>query len=104
MSFPEPIAISDFSERPSTLSFGHCDHHTTIEFGNVDLGSYVVDMEVLREHNLRFTTSLPSFADDEFNTEKMRAYHAADFWFIKNLAFNLKVPYKIIHECMFLHL
>merc|ERR1719433_817111 len=83
MSVPEPIAISDFAERPTTLSFDNC-RETEIKLGKIDLGAFVVDIEVLRERNVRFTTSVPSLANDRTKTQKMRAYHDNDFWFISN--------------------
>jgi len=102
MGVPEAIAISDFVERPEKFDFRGC-RRAAMKNYFVDLGAFIVDISVLRQHNVTFSNSIPSFENDVAHAKRMFAFHDADFWFINNLVKLLGTPYHIIHECMFSH-
>jgi len=102
MAVPEAIAISDFAERPQNFDWQEC-WPSEVRDAHVDLGAFMVDIDVLRQHNVTFSNSIPSFEDDVGQAKRMWAFHDSDFWFINNLVNNEGIPYQIIHECMFAH-
>jgi len=102
MAVPEAIAISDFVERPMNFDWRGCNA-SVVEHGRIDLGASIIDINALRQHNVTFSNSVPSFPDDAAQTKRMWAFHDADFWFINKLVNGEKIPYHIIHKCMFAH-
>jgi len=103
MDVPQGIAISDFVERPEKFDWQGCSK-ASVNKARIDLGAYIVDTAIIRQHNVTFSNSIPSFSPhDEAHTKRMWAFHDADFWFIHNLVLRKRVRYTIIHECMFSH-
>jgi len=75
-----------------------------IEVGRVDLGGYIIDLDLLRTSGIRFLGSIPDFQGDVHNVAKMRAFHDNDFWLLWALLIKTPRQHAVVHKCLFNHM
>merc|ERR1719401_172040 len=69
----------------------------------VDLGSVLIDLDAIGQHNVNFLTNVPAFLNDVCNVAAMSARHDNDYWLIYKLVYELHLSKSMVHQCLFDH-
>ena len=104
--FDKTVTNASANEVVVGVDFENRGHRITAAFdhvSNIELGSAVANLQVIRESGVRFLTSVPQHNSDPDGLLRARAMHDLDFWWFHKLLNISDDPHKIIHEVLFYH-
>lgn len=104
--FDKTVTNASANEVVVGVDFENRGHRITAAFdhvSNIELGSAVANLQVIRESGVRFLTSVPQHNSDPDGLLRARAMHDLDFWWFHKLLNISDHSHKIIHEVLFYH-